>query len=131
LTRIRLCSLAELEDGRSRGFDPGDTGRDWLFVVRRGDGAVVYLDECPHEGSRMPWRRHEYLNAARDRIVCNAHGAQFEIDTGLCVLGPCLGRHLPTIAHSIDLAGDISIEVDAAHIDGGPMPRKRKATRDE
>jgi nitrite reductase/ring-hydroxylating ferredoxin subunit len=45
----------------------------------------------------MAWRRDAYLNAAGDRIVCAAHGALFEIDTGLCVLGPCLGEQLQRI----------------------------------
>ena len=29
----------------------------------------------------MAWRKHAYLNAAGDRIVCAAHGAQFEIES--------------------------------------------------
>ena len=39
-----------------------------------------------------------YLNAARDRIVCAAHGAQFDIATGICTLGPCLGQRLQPVA---------------------------------
>ena len=45
----------------------------------------------------MAWRRDAYLNAAGDRIVCAAHGALFEIDSGLCVLGPCLGDRLQAL----------------------------------
>jgi nitrite reductase/ring-hydroxylating ferredoxin subunit len=109
---VTLCRFADLPEGQSRGFDPAETGGVALFVVRRGDDAVVYLDQCPHEGARLPWRRHEYLNAAHDRIVCNAHGAQFDIDTGLCLLGPCLGRRLQSIAYWIDDRGDLRVDVD-------------------
>jgi nitrite reductase/ring-hydroxylating ferredoxin subunit len=113
--RFRLCRFADLEDNKSRGFDPDGKGQDRLFVVRRGETAFVYLDQCPHEGSHMAWRRHEYLNAARDRIVCNAHGAQFEVETGLCVVGPCLGKRLRPIDHRVDERGDLVIELgDAA-----------------
>jgi nitrite reductase/ring-hydroxylating ferredoxin subunit len=45
----------------------------------------------------MAWRKDEYLNAARDRIVCAAHGAQFDIATGVCTLGPCLGQRLEPV----------------------------------
>jgi nitrite reductase/ring-hydroxylating ferredoxin subunit len=104
---IRLCRLSDLIDGESRGFDPQGRGQDTVFVIRCGARVVVYRDACPHEGSPMAWRRHAYLNAARDRIVCHAHGAQFEIDTGRCVLGPCIGASLQRLAHRIDADGDV------------------------
>ena len=50
-------------------------------------------DACPHYGDTpMAWRTDAYLNAARDRIVCASHGAEFEIETGLCVTGAALGQ---------------------------------------
>lgn len=45
-------------------------------------------DARPHQGTPMAWRKDAYLDAAGERIVCAAHGAQFEIDSGLCTLGP-------------------------------------------
>jgi nitrite reductase/ring-hydroxylating ferredoxin subunit len=42
----------------------------------------------------MAWRKDAYLNADRDRIVCSAHGALFDIVTGVCILGPCIGQAL-------------------------------------
>jgi nitrite reductase/ring-hydroxylating ferredoxin subunit len=107
MTELRLCRRDDLTDGDSRGFDPQGAGYDTLFAVRRGDDVRVYRDVCPHQGSQMAWRRHAYLNAARDRIVCHAHGAQFEIDSGVCVLGPCLGQSLTPVPHRIDAEGNI------------------------
>jgi nitrite reductase/ring-hydroxylating ferredoxin subunit len=46
----------------------------------------------------MAWRKDAYLNAAGDRIVCAAHGAQFDIESGVCTLGPCLGQRLQPVA---------------------------------
>jgi nitrite reductase/ring-hydroxylating ferredoxin subunit len=106
----RLCRLDDLVDGDSRGFDPQGVGHDTVFVVRRGSDVHVYHDSCPHQGSQMAWRRHAYLNAARDRIVCHAHGAQFEIDTGVCVLGPCLGQGLAAVPHRIDTEGNVLLQ---------------------
>jgi naringenin degradation protein FdeD len=104
---VFLCRLDDLVDGESRGFDPHGTGQDTVVVVRRGADVLVYRDACPHEGTPMAWRRHSYLNAARARIVCQAHGAQFEIDTGLCVLGPCIGQSLQQVPHRLDEAGNV------------------------
>jgi nitrite reductase/ring-hydroxylating ferredoxin subunit len=41
----------------------------------------------------MAWRKDAYLNADRNRIVCAAHGAQFDIASGVHA-GPCLGQSL-------------------------------------
>lgn len=89
-----LCRMEELQEGGSRGFDPEGRGQSTVFAIRHADTVHVYADSCPHHGTPLAWRCHEYLNAAKDYIVCAAHGAQFEIDTGLCVLGPCLGERL-------------------------------------
>lgn len=94
---MRLCDFDQLRDGASRGFNPRGTGRDTMFVVRQGHALYAWLNACPHHGTTMPWRRHAYLNAAGDRIVCSAHGALFEIDTGRCTLGPCLGQALTRV----------------------------------
>lgn len=55
----------------------------------------------------MAWRKDAYLNAAGDRIVCAAHGALFEPDTGLCVQGPCLGQRLQALPFVVDALGEL------------------------
>lgn len=99
---MKLCHMNSLHDGSSRGFDPHHQGQDTVFVVRQGQHLFAYKDACPHHATPMAWRKDAYLNAAGDRIVCAAHGAQFEIPTGRCTLGPCLGDALtpvPLIVH--------------------------------
>jgi nitrite reductase/ring-hydroxylating ferredoxin subunit len=92
---VRLCRLEELPEGESRGFDPLGDGHDTMLVVRRGNRLHAWRDACPHiDGVPMAWRKDEYLNAGRDRIVCSAHGALFDIVTGVCTLGPCIGQAL-------------------------------------
>lgn len=103
----RLCHLAELPDGGARGFDPLARGRDTLFAVRRGESVHVWVDRCPHHGTPMPWRKDAYLNAAGDRIVCAAHGALFEVDSGLCVQGPCLGDRLRPVPFTLNNHGEL------------------------
>ena len=108
-TPLRLCHLDELPDGGARGFDPRRTGRDTLFVVRRGAALHAYENRCPHLDTPLPWRRHAYLNAAGDRIVCAAHGALFEIDTGVCTLGPCLGDTLSPVLLTLHDNGEVHL----------------------
>jgi nitrite reductase/ring-hydroxylating ferredoxin subunit len=106
---MRLCHLDDLPDGDSRGFDPGASGRDTIFVVRQGRALHAWCNACPHHGTPMAWRRHAYLNAARDRIVCGAHGAQFEIASGRCTLGPCLGQTLTPVTLTVGDDGEVHL----------------------
>ena len=109
---MRLCCLSDLPEGTSRGFDPWSEGRDTVFVVRRR-GVHAYRDACPHwPGAPMAWRKDAYLDAACERIVCAAHGAQFEIDTGRCTLGPCIGQSLTPVPIDIRGDGEIRIVID-------------------
>jgi nitrite reductase/ring-hydroxylating ferredoxin subunit len=47
------------------------------------------------------------LNANRDRIVCASHGAEFEIETGRCVLGAALGKSLSPAPIEVSAAGEV------------------------
>lgn len=110
---LRLCHIAELADRESRGFDPHGIGHVTMFVVRVGSALHAYRDACPHYGDTpMAWRNDGYLNARRNRIVCHAHGAQFDIATGECLLGPCLGQSLRPIELSVNGSGDVHIRLE-------------------
>jgi nitrite reductase/ring-hydroxylating ferredoxin subunit len=93
-----LCPASALAEGRSRGFDPWQEGRDTVVLVRHGGAVHGWRDACPHHGGTpMAWRKDAYLNGDRTRIVCAAHGAQFDIASGACTLGPCLGQSLTRV----------------------------------
>ena len=105
--RVTLCHLDELPDGDARGFDPFNHGRDLFFIVRRGQSVKGYVNRCPHQDASLPWRKNEYLNSDRSRIVCSAHGAQFDLDSGRCTLGPALGRSLVPVTISTAANGEL------------------------
>jgi nitrite reductase/ring-hydroxylating ferredoxin subunit len=95
---IRLLALDELDDPGARGCQVG-TG-PWpldLFVVRRGGSIWGYVNRCPHAGHPLNWLPDKFLTRDRSLIQCASHGARFEIESGLCVLGPCPGRSLTSI----------------------------------
>jgi nitrite reductase/ring-hydroxylating ferredoxin subunit len=93
-----LCRLEDLVDGKSRGFDPLGEGRDTMFVVRRGEEVHAWRNHCPHyDRARMAWRKDEFLDPSGEHIMCFAHGALFDIASGACLLGPCLGQSLTQV----------------------------------
>jgi nitrite reductase/ring-hydroxylating ferredoxin subunit len=113
---VHLCQASELAEGTSRGFDPTGTGRDTLFVVRRHGRLHAWRNRCPHwDNTSMAWRKDAFLNAAGTLIVCAAHGAQFEIDTGLCTLGPCIGDSLTRV--ELITSQDGTLGVDPAQLE--------------
>jgi len=108
MEQVSLCRLEALPDGGARGFDPLHRGHDTVFVVRQGRALHAYLDLCPHYGdTRLPWRKDAYLDAAGQAIVCAAHGARFDIATGRCILGPCLGRSLKAVPLVLNNDGEV------------------------
>lgn len=105
---VALCHLDDLPICGSKGFDPLHEGQDTIFVVRQGVALYAYRDVCPHYGNTtLPWRKDEYLNADGETIVCAAHGAHFEIKTGLCTQGVCLGQSLTAIPLEVSDAGQV------------------------
>jgi len=111
--RLLLSSIDEIVDGDSRGFDPGATGRDTMFVVRQGSTLHAYLNACPHiDGAPMAWRKDAYLSGDRRHIVCHAHGARFDIASGRCVLGPCQDQALTPVPIQALPSGRIALATE-------------------
>nr|WP_257230279.1 Rieske (2Fe-2S) protein [Pseudomonas sp. SbOxS1] len=97
-------------EGTARGFDPHGIGQDSVVVILHEQQVFAYRNACPHLDTPLAWRKDAYLNAAQDRIVCFAHGALFEIRTGRCVLGPCLGQSLHVLQVIVDDDGMIHLQ---------------------
>ncbi|HET9679894.1 MAG TPA: Rieske (2Fe-2S) protein [Gammaproteobacteria bacterium] len=89
-----LFKLADIPDGAARGFEVGDTDG---FVVRQGDTVYAYRNVCPHAGNNLDWKPDAFLTRDKSRIMCAAHGALFDIQSGDCVAGPCVGFGLQTL----------------------------------
>lgn len=103
-----VCRLADLPDGEARGFDLIGKGRETILLLRRGNRLFGYMNVCPHWGhTPLGWKRGKLLNADRTRIVCFAHGAEFDIETGACTLGPCLHEFLTPLILQINAAQEV------------------------
>ena len=56
----------------------------------------------PTPGTRSTCGRIAFLAPDAPLIQCSSHGALFEMETGLCLAGPCPGARLRPIELRID-----------------------------
>jgi nitrite reductase/ring-hydroxylating ferredoxin subunit len=101
LARV-ICPLHELADPGAKGFTMGEG--DWPlrgFVVRRGGSVHAYVNHCPHAGFPLNWSPDAFLAPDAPLILCAMHGALFEMETGLCLSGPCDGLRLRALPVSV------------------------------
>ncbi|MGG7518722.1 Rieske (2Fe-2S) protein [Allorhizobium undicola] len=106
-----LCHVDEIAERQARGFGPFGTSKRKIVVVRKDGRYFGWLDSCPHysTGTPMAWKTDAYLNGERTHLTCHSHGALFEIETGDCVLGPCLGQTLTRVNIRISDEGGIFV----------------------
>ena len=45
----------------------------------------------------MDWSENQYLSLDKQYIQCAIHGAQFRINDGYCIYGPCSGQSLKAV----------------------------------
>jgi nitrite reductase/ring-hydroxylating ferredoxin subunit len=98
-----ICALADLPDPGTRAFKLG--AGDWPlkgFVVRKGEQVFGYLNRCPHAGHPLNWQPNDFLAHDQQLLICRSHGAQFVIESGLCVMGPCTGAQLKSIPVKVE-----------------------------
>jgi nitrite reductase/ring-hydroxylating ferredoxin subunit len=101
--KITVCDADELGELEARGWelDPYDEMTRFL-VVRKNGRVYGYRNICPHAGAALNWSSDKFLSYDRRRLQCSLHGAQFEIETGRCVGGPCSGRGLTPVTTRIE-----------------------------
>ncbi len=107
--QVVVGRLDDLDDPGCREFHIGEG--DWPFkgfVVRRGHKVFAYQNFCVHVGHPLNWQPDRFLTQDGQKIICASHGAIYEIDSGVCVAGPCPGRTLRAVAVDI-IDGEIVV----------------------
>ncbi len=94
----QVALVSDIADPGAREFEiSGSDGRVPGFVVRKNDQIFAYMNICPHAGRSLNWGPDRFLTRDNGLIMCAGHGAVFEIDSGLCVAGACLGASLTSL----------------------------------
>ncbi|WP_426443169.1 Rieske (2Fe-2S) protein [Bradyrhizobium genosp. P] len=110
-----VCRADAIERGGATGFSLtriDDSGENWPFpivVVRTfGNDYIGFVNRCSHDGVRLDIGCGEFFSSDRSFLKCSRHGATFEIDSGLCIDGPCEGKSLEPVALAV-VGGEICL----------------------
>ena len=106
-----LCHINDITDPGAKGFElPQPDGTLAFFVVKKQGQIFGYLNKCPHVGVNLEWRPDDFLNIDKSLIQCSVHGAEFVIETGQCIGGPCHGKMLASVKIHLDGQGNIFLD---------------------
>jgi len=95
---LDLTDTDAIPPGRCRGFSlPVGEQTLELFVVNYHGRFYAFENRCPHTGVNLNWQPDQFLDFENNFIQCAMHGAQFRVDDGLCLRGPCQGQSLRTL----------------------------------
>jgi nitrite reductase/ring-hydroxylating ferredoxin subunit len=100
-----LCAAGALQDGGSAVVFPVREFHQELtaFALRFEGRVVAYLNRCVHVPVALDWQPGEFLDSAKEVIICAVHGATYAPHTGRCVGGPCgRGRLTPVTVEERD-----------------------------
>jgi nitrite reductase/ring-hydroxylating ferredoxin subunit len=103
-----ICAAESIAPGSAKAFSLSrivetDEGRPFPIVIIRtaANDYFGYVNTCPHKRTWLNIGAGEFFSPDRAFLKCGRHGSNFEIDTGLCVAGPCKGKSLEPIAVTV------------------------------
>lgn len=103
-----ICGTDAVERGGAKAFslsridEAGEARPFPIVVIRTHDNNYVgYVNTCPHEGVWLNFGSGDFFTQDRAFLRCGQHGATFEIDSGVCIDGPCIGESLQPVALAV------------------------------
>lgn len=90
--QIEMGQIESIPEGEARSFRLN--AEHQVLAVKKSGKVYFYLNRCPHLHVPLNWEPDRFLNPGGDLIQCSTHGAQFSIETGECLQGPCRGEYL-------------------------------------
>jgi nitrite reductase/ring-hydroxylating ferredoxin subunit len=102
----RICHIDDVEDNSSSSIQV-----DYLelLVVKAHGQLFLYENICPHAADTLDPLGTSVVSGDGLLIHCQRHGAEFLVDSGQCVAGPCLGEQLRSIPFTLS-GGEVYLD---------------------
>ena len=101
----RIAMMEEIPEREARAFDTDD-GRT-IFITQRDGVFFAYNNVCPHLQTELEFLENQFLDRDGEYIECSTHGALFNVESGECISGPCLGESLEKVEITVHSDGGI------------------------
>lgn len=93
----------QIAEGAARGFQTKINGKTFYgLVVRKGGNYYAYRNQCRHLAITLDLNDEQFFNSEGTHLQCQMHGATYEIETGMCIAGPCVGAALASLEMEIE-----------------------------
>lgn len=103
-----ICAAESIERSSAKAFslfrinEAGESRPFPVMIIRtHADDYIGYVNSCPHQGIWLNFGEGNFFTRDRAFLKCGRHGSVFEIDSGLCIDGPCKDRSLEPIALAV------------------------------
>ena len=97
-----LCHINDIKEETCKGFSVLKNKQTLeIFILKRNGNIFAYKNHCPHTGVNLNWQPDVFMDFENLYIQCSIHGARFEVETGLCVWGPCINQSLMKVDFEI------------------------------
>lgn len=93
-----VCQINSIPENGSHAIEFDQSA---LFAIKKREQIFIYINRCPHLHTPLNWEPNRFLNNSGDLIQCSTHGALFDIESGECLQGPCLGQSLQAIDYEV------------------------------
>ncbi len=114
-----IVDVSDVDGSRAEFFEFTRGGEALQgFVVRHQETLRAYVNRCPHALFTLDFGDRHIHREDGEALVCWSHGAQFRLDDGRCVAGPCRGRALEPLP--LERAGGVTRVVITAEPEGWP-----------
>ena len=89
-----LCSTSDLGENQAQEFPFGESN---VLVVNWHGEWFAYRNSCPHANWPLNIQPGMFFDIDNKFLQCSNHMALFDIQTGECKAGPCIGDRLEPI----------------------------------
>ncbi|MCH4243415.1 Rieske (2Fe-2S) protein [Acinetobacter gerneri] len=99
--RIKLCEIDSFSDRDVLKVEHPFQSEKTVVIIKKNGQYYSYENVCPHFSVQLDYRSGQFSIYKNEVIMCAHHSALFDIETGLCIDGPCKGQHLVKIDHEL------------------------------
>lgn len=89
-----LCSTSDIDENQAQEFQIGENS---ILIVNWLGEWFAYRNNCPHANWPLNIQPDMFFDLDKKFLQCSNHMALFDVQTGECKAGPCIGDRLESV----------------------------------